>query len=269
MSAASSFSQDRPCREAILGHQVYNQAFDCIKEMLALAKAPRSHCHVLSCINAYSYNVARANRPFFEALEASDWLIPDGVGIVWASRILRGKIRQRVTGSDIFDGVMAGLHQQGGSVFFFGSTEETLQSIRRRVANDYPHIVVAGTYSPPFKSDYTQEELRMMVDTINAAAPDVLWVGLTAPKQELWLHQNRHLLLTKVAAGIGAVFDFYSGRVPRSHPLLQRMGMEWVSRLIRQPGRVLKRFPSIPILLAAVMRERVARTFSRDRRSQA
>lgn len=215
----------------------------------------------LVCINPHSYAEALKQPRFSTALHAADWLIPDGAGIVLASRVLGGEISERVTGSDIFQGVLHQLDRSGGhSVFFLGSTEETLAAIRERMDRDHPNVQVAGIYSPPFKATYSAEELDAMVAAINMAMPDVLWVGMTAPKQELWIQENLERLETvRFAAAIGAVFDFYTGRVKRSHPLFQRVGLEWLPRLIQQPSRLWRRmFVSALIFLWHLLQLRVA-----------
>lgn len=216
----------------------------------------------LACINPHSYAEALKQPSFSAALRSADWLIPDGAGIVLASRITGGSIRERVTGSDIFQGVLQHLDKAGGyRVFFLGATEETLVAIRSRMARDYPNVQVVGTYSPPFKAVFSEAEVDEMVSAINAAAPDVLWVGMTAPKQELWIKQNLGRLPTvKFAAAIGAVFDFYTGRVKRSHPVFQRLGLEWLPRLIQQPRRLWRRmFISAPIFMYHVVQARLTR----------
>jgi N-acetylglucosaminyldiphosphoundecaprenol N-acetyl-beta-D-mannosaminyltransferase len=140
-------------------------------------------------------------------------------------------------------------------VFFLGSTEDVLKRIATRVSTDYPRIAVVGTYSPPFKVDYSDAELQEMLSVINAARADVLWVGMTAPKQELWLHRARPRLNVRFAAAIGAVFDFYAGRIRRSHPLFQYLGLEWLPRLLREPRRLWPRMLlSAPIFLRDVIR---------------
>ena len=148
------------------------------------------------------------------------------------------------------------MNRHGGqSVFFLGATEVTLAQIRTKMAHDYPQIYVAGTYSPPFKATYSEEELDVMIDAINAAKPDVLWVGMTAPKQEKWIHDNLGKLDVRFAGAIGAVFDFYAGKVKRSPLLFQRLGLEWLPRLIQQPRRLWRRmFISAPIFLFDVVK---------------
>jgi N-acetylglucosaminyldiphosphoundecaprenol N-acetyl-beta-D-mannosaminyltransferase len=215
----------------------------------------------LACLNPHSYAVALEDQAFLEALRSADWLIPDGVGVVLAGRLLGASIPERVTGSDIFYGLHQRMNATGGySVFFLGASEETLALIRARMAVDYPAIRVAGTYSPPFKPEYSAAELDEMITAVNSARPDVLWVGMTAPKQEKWIFQNLHRLDVKFAGAVGAVFDFYVGKVKRSHPAFQELGLEWLPRLLRQPVRLWRRtFVSAPIFVWHVVRQAVRR----------
>lgn len=211
----------------------------------------------LACLNPHSYAAARADHIFSGALHAAKWLIPDGVGVVIASRLLGGSIEKRVTGFDIFAKVMAQLDTIGGRVFFLGSSEKTLGMIRDKVAQDYPNIQIAGTYSPPFKPEFSSQDSDSMIAAVNAAQADILWVGMTAPKQELWIHENLPRLEVRFAGAIGAVFDFYTGQVKRSHPVFQRLGLEWLPRLVAQPSRLWRRmFISAPIFVADVLRQK-------------
>jgi N-acetylglucosaminyldiphosphoundecaprenol N-acetyl-beta-D-mannosaminyltransferase len=176
-------------------------------------------------------------------------LIPDGIGIVLASRWRAGAIRERVTGSDVFLGLNRRLNDSTGArVFFLGSTEDTLAGITNKMAVEYPRLQIVGTYSPPFKADYSQEEMNDMVTIVNAAKPDILWVGMTAPKQELWIHRARSRLRVRFAAAVGAAFDFYIDQIRRSHPVFQKVGLEWLPRLVQEPRRLWRRtFVSAPI----------------------
>jgi len=233
--------------EDIAGYRVATPGLQgCVAEVVEWVrnKPPmdRAPCRWLACMNPHSYVVALEDAPFSRALKASDWLVPDGVGVVLASRILGGRIRERVSGSDVFQGVMAALNRlNGGTAFFLGSTEETLAAIRARCAIDFPNVAVAGTYSPPFAPVYSPRELDAMIAAINRARPDVLWVGMTAPKQEKWIHQNLDRLDVRFAAAIGAVFDFYIGRVKRAPPMFQRIGLEWLFRSMQEPRRLWRR----------------------------
>ena len=118
------------------------------------------------------------------------------------------------------------------------------------MAVDYPYIKFAGSYSPPYKPEFDEEDSRLMIDAVNKAAPDVLWVGMTAPKQEKWLYLHKDELDVKFMGAIGAVFDFYIGNIKRSHPFFQRIGLEWLPRLLQEPRRLFKRnFVSSPLFL--------------------
>jgi N-acetylglucosaminyldiphosphoundecaprenol N-acetyl-beta-D-mannosaminyltransferase len=213
----------------------------------------------LACFNPHSYAMTLKDETFARALKAAEWLVPDGVGVVLASHLLGGAIHDRVTGSDVFTGLHKRMNVVGGmSVYFLGATEETLALIRQRMARDYPNVKVAGTYSPPFKDDFSAADNHQMIAAINAAAPDVLWIGMSAPKQEKFIFENLARMNVKFAAAVGAVFDFYTGRVKRSHPVFQRLGVEWLPRLIQQPRRLWRRmFVSAPVFLWHVVKQRV------------
>lgn len=211
-------------------------------------------CRWLACINPHSYVVSLNDPVFFDALHSADWLIPDGTGIVLASRLQGGSISKRITGSDVFFKVHQKLNRTGGSVFFLGSTEGTLAEICARMAVDHPNVRVSGTHSPPFKPAYSVEENHAMIDNINAVSPDVLWVGMTAPKQEKWIFEHSDKLQVKFAGAVGAVFEFYTGRVKRSHPVFQHLGLEWLPRMIQEPRRLWRRnFVSSPLFLFKVI----------------
>jgi N-acetylglucosaminyldiphosphoundecaprenol N-acetyl-beta-D-mannosaminyltransferase len=244
-------------KELILGYDVDNAGIEaCCDAIFAGLQTPGRRW--LACFNPHSYAVSLQDNHFSAALMAADWLVPDGVGVVVASRLLGGDINSRVTGSDVFWGLHGRMNQQGGmKVFFLGASEETLADIRLRMARDYPNIELAGTYSPPFKPEYTRAEVDEMIAAVNTARPDVLWVGMTAPKQEKWIFDNLPALDIKFAGAIGAVFDFYTGRVKRSHPVFRRLGLEWLPRLIQEPRRLWRRmFISGPVFVFEVLRQK-------------
>jgi len=209
------------------------------------------------CANPHSLMVAKSDSLFRETIHSADLLTPDGIGIVLASRIRGGKIRERVTGSDMFYGLSKTLSSHPNkqfSYFFIGSTEETLTAVKKKLTKDYPGIRIAGTYSPPFKTEFSKEDNQKMINTINQAKPDILWVGMTAPKQEKWIFRNKEKLDVKFIGAIGAVFDFYSGKVKRSHPVFRKMGLEWLPRFLKEPRRLFKRnFISTPKFLIKVL----------------
>lgn len=248
--------------EYVLGYPLTTSSGDeCVREIALWIKTGQ-HRKYFVCANPHSLEVARQDILFHDAVKAADLVVPDGIGIVIASKILGGRIRERVTGMDIFLGLSNALNRETGrySYFFLGATKGSLRKIRDKMRQDFPNIEVIGTYSPPFKAEFSEEDNRKMIEAVDAACPDVLWVAMTAPKQEKWIYQNRALLNARFIGPVGAVFDFYAGNVKRPHPFFQRLGLEWLPRLIREPVRLWRRnLVSNPSFLFRVISERIAR----------
>src|SRR6266567_1621106 len=226
---------------------------ECREQILAWIAAGEKGRYFV-CANPHSIVAACGDSLFQEAIRHADLVVPDGIGIVLASRLQGGKIRARVTGYDIFWELSNALNRMKVcSVFFLGSTEAELFRIREKMRVDFPGIHVAGVYSPPYEPEFSPAEKDRMAAAINRVRPDVLWVGMTAPKQEKWIYQNHDRLEVNFIGAIGAVFDFYTGKVKRSHPVFQRVGLEWLPRLIQEPRRLWRRnFVSGPLFLLRV-----------------
>jgi len=199
---------------------------------------------LINTINAHSYNIARKDLAFSDALHGGDYLIPDGMSIVIACRLLKAASRpkERIAGWDLFVFEMERLNERGGVCFFLGSGDAVLEKIHKRCAVDYPNIVVKS-YSPPYKSEFSPEDSESMVKAVNAASPDLLWIGMTAPKQEKWTFSHWKELDIHCHCGtIGAVFDFYAGTVSRAPLWMQKSGLEWLYRLMKEPRRMWRRY---------------------------
>jgi N-acetylglucosaminyldiphosphoundecaprenol N-acetyl-beta-D-mannosaminyltransferase len=196
---------------------------------------------VINTINAYSYVVAKRDPVFREALKASSVLVPDGFPIVVAAKFLRREKIKKIAGADVFFHYCERMNRDKGKCFFMGSSERTLEKIRNRLKEEYPDIT-AGFYSPPFRKEFSDEENTEIISHINDFAPDVLFVGMTAPKQEKWVHQFNSKINAKVIASIGAVFDFYAGTVERPSEFWIKLNLEWFVRLLKEPKRLWKRY---------------------------
>lgn len=199
---------------------------------------------LINTINAFSYSNARRDVLFEEALTKGDVLIPDGISIVRVCKFLNGKSRpkERIAGWDLFVHEMQRLNEKGGKVMFLGSSEKVLKLIRQKAAIVYPNLEVV-TYSPPYKPQFTVEDDLNMVKAINDANPDLLWIGMTAPKQEKWAYANWDRLNIHCHVGtVGAVFDFFAGTYKRAPMIWQRLGLEWLYRLLKEPRRMWRRY---------------------------
>lgn len=236
---------------------------------------------LINTINAHSFNTAKKDKLFAEALTNGDALIPDGVSIVKACRRIKAKSqpKERIAGWDLFEFEMNKLEECGIrneecgvnnssldnsqsasadnsklktqnskfrehplTVMFMGSSQKVLDLIVKRAAEVYPHLKVV-TYSPPYKPEFSDEDNKAIIEAINAADPDLLWIGMTAPKQEKWTYTHWKELNIHCHVGtIGAVFDFFAGTVERAPMWWQRHGLEWLYRLLKEPKRMWRRY---------------------------
>ena len=205
---------------------------------------------LINTLNAYSYNNAQKDPAFAEALLGGDALLPDGMSIVTACRLIRAHSRpeRRIAGWDFFASEMQRLQRKAEHdgvrrrVMFLGSSELVLERIVQRVHADYPLLEV-HTCSPPYRAEFTDADNAEMLDAIHRADPDLLWIGMTAPKQEKWAYAHWSQMNVHCHVGtIGAVFDFYAGTLRRAPEWMQRCGLEWLFRLLCEPRRMWRRY---------------------------
>lgn len=209
---------------------------------------------LINTINAHSYNTARKDSLFAEALTNGDVLLPDGVSIVKACKWIKAKSlpKERIAGWDLFVFEMEKLERESEElrtkseeskiVMFMGSSQKVLDLIVKRAAEVYPHLKVV-TYSPPYKTEFSDEDNKAIIDAIHAANPDLLWIGMTAPKQEKWTYSHwKELNIHCHVGSIGAVFDFFAGTMKRAPIWWQEHGLEWLYRLLKEPKRMWRRY---------------------------
>lgn len=257
--------------EDILGYAVYARPLgDLVQDVLGHVRDAAAGGAWLACLNPHSYAVACDNPDFGAALRRATWLVPDGAGVTLASRWISGRIRDRLCGPDVFLAISAAINARGPfKVLFLGSTEATLASVAHRYRADFPNVTTIDTHSPPFRAAFDDADIAEMRDMVRRAAPDILWVGLTAPKQELLLQRLGADAGYGFAAAIGAAFDFYAGNVQRSGPMFRRLGLEWLPRLVQEPRRLWRRtFVSAPRFLVHVASQALAARVSARKRTR-
>lgn len=213
--------------------------------------ADKKQALVLSCANPHALATAETNGEFRDALQDADFLVTDGVGVTIVGNLFGKNLGPRITGSDFFSALMK---QQNSvnlpkitRVFFFGSSVNVLKLIKKNIELHYPFLEVCGCISPPYGA-WSESENEDFIAQINAAKPDILWVGMTAPKQEVWTFKNRNKLNVAIIGNIGAVFDFCAGTYQRAPAWARKLGLEWVIRLAKEPRRMWKRNVISPVI---------------------
>lgn len=209
-------------------------------------------------VNASSVVQASRDPAFMQALRGSDVNLPDGTPVAWAVSWLAHVRQPRLPGPDMMLEVLGRARERGYRVVLYGSTEATLERLQERLRAAYPGLAIVDAISPPFR-DLTADEEAATNDRIRRARPDVLFVGLGAPKQEIWMQAHCRQLGT-VLFGVGAAFDFHAGLVRRAPPLLQRAGLEWAHRLAQEPGRLWKRYATtLPVFAWRLLKQVLCR----------
>jgi len=197
--------------------------------------------HRIVTVNLEYLRHAHSDPRFREALDAADLAVADGMPLVWASRLFRRPLTERIAGVDLADHCARLAAAKGYRLFLLGAGPDVAQSTARVLQDRYPGLVVAGAYTPPL-GEFSTEEERKIDAAIAAAEPDILLVALPTPRQELWNHANVRRWNVPVVIGVGAAFDMLSGEVARAPAWMQRSGFEWLFRLVREPRRLWKRY---------------------------
>jgi len=234
------------CVEA-MGYAVYNGV---------LADIPiRRPCSTIQTISPISYGNATRDTVYRDAMQQADWLCLDGVYFGLAGIILHGRTIRPNQGPDIFYHLMARLEASSGRAFFLGASEATLAKMKARAARDYPNVAVA-TYSPPFKPEFTAADNDAMVAAINDFRPDVVFLGMTAPKQEKWGYAHRDRLDAALVVAVGGVFDWFAGNRKEIARIWWKLYLAWLIRTIDRP-EILKRFPMIGLFFWHLLLARI------------
>ena len=232
--------EDQVASFRVLGVKVNNTN---IQEVLSVMDGwvkKRGLCNFVVATGMHGTIVAHKDPYFMEITEAAGLFIPDGYSLVAAAKLRGLDIKGRITGCDLMWEACRHAEHMGYSVFFYGDTAVTLDSLANKLLQQFPSLKIAGLHSPPFRP-LTQEEDDSEVDMINNSGADIIWVGLGLPKQERWIYEHRDRLNVPIAIGVGAAFKFLSGQVRRAPALIGNNGFEWLWRLVVEPRRVWRR----------------------------
>ncbi len=232
--------QDEPGRANILGTRIdlldYEQTMQRMEKTVAEQKKA-----TIGFVNVYTIMQARRNKRIREAIENLTLSVPDGMPLVWLSKWTDTPLRSRVYGPDLFAHFCNRSQRGGQKHFFYGSSEEVLQTMQNNLKSKFPEMQIAGSFSPPFRP-LTGGEESEIVEMINTSGADVLWICLGSPKQERWMFDMRDKIDVPVMAAVGAAFAFHAGTVKQASQFWQDLGLEWLFRLIQEPRRLAKRY---------------------------
>ena len=212
----------------------------------AIASLDADKPFVIATPNPEIVEVARKDEEYKNIINSSDIVTPDGIGIVYASKILKGNIKERAAGFDIVCGIIKELDKIGGSVFLFGSKPGVAEAAAKKLNEEYKSLKIAGCRDGYFKDD------KEIIEAIKEAKPDLLLVCLGAPKQEKWIYANKNSINAKILVGAGGTLDVIAGNVKRAPDIYIKFGMEWFYRLVKEPKRI-GRMAKLPLFLLDVI----------------
>ncbi len=197
--------------------------------------------HYVCVTGVHSVMESQADPELLTIHNQSGLTVPDGMPMVWAGRWAGFRHMNRVPGPDLMPAVCAEGVDRGWSHFLYGGAEGVADLLAERLRRRVPGLEIVGTYCPPFRS-LTDAEEDEVVARLNGSGADIIWIGLGAPKQERWMHRMMPRLSANAVLGVGAAFDFNAGLLPRAPALMQRAGMEWLYRLLKEPRRLASRY---------------------------
>ena len=235
-------------KETILGVQVNTENYDELIPKVFRNIEDKKKSLVVA-INPEKLMKAKEDPELKALLNRAEFQIPDGIGVIIASKLKKGSISSRITGIDMMDRIVREAARTGRAVFLYGAKPGVADKAAQQLKQTYPDLIVAGT------QDGYESDSSKVIDTINKAKPDILFVAMGSPKQEQWIEQHRDNLYPTLYQGVGGSFDVLAGNVKRAPAAFQRMGAEWLYRLLKEPSR-LKRQMNLPKFLFEVFKQK-------------
>ena len=203
--------------------------------------ARRDGCRYIAVTGMHGVTEAQHDARFKTILNSAGLVVPDGMPLVWIGRRHGFDMRRRVYGPELMATFCQQTASKGYRHFFYGGASGVAEELASQFVSRFSGMVVAGTYSPPFRT-LAPEEDREIIHAIEDAQPDIVWVGLSTPKQERWMFEHRDRLNAPVLVGVGAAFDFHTGRVTQAPVWMGDHGLEWLFRLSVEPRRLWRRY---------------------------
>lgn len=250
-----------PDKITILGIPLTNLTMDETVETI-IEKLQGDQSVQICFVNADCANIAYRNPNYLDVLKKADYCLADGIGLKLAGKLLAQEIRQNVNGTDLFPHLCEALAKTGKSIFLLGAKPGVADDVARWISQHHPEVAVRGAQHGYFKP----EEEALILAAMRESEASLLLVALGAPKQDLWISQHLQETGVKAAMGVGGLFDFYSGRMPRAPLWMREIGMEWLYRLIQEPDRMWKRYlVGNFVFLCRVVWERISMRKSIDK----
>lgn len=220
-----------------------------------LSAAEKGPCRFVVTPNSDHIVMLEHHRELQEVYAEAHLVLADGMPLVWASRLLRPSLPERVAGSELMPLICAAAPARGLKIFLLGAPPGVAEEAKRRLEAQHPGIRIVGCYAPPLGFEREPAAEEAIIRLLREADADIIFVGLGAPKQELWMHRAHRRLDHGVMLGIGAAIDFCAGNVKRAPTWMQRSGLEWFYRLIQEPRRLAKRYLRDTLIVWIVLRE--------------
>jgi len=237
-------------KENILGVDVCVATYDTLRESICKNMENKEKSFLVA-INPEKILKARRDKELLQLLNRATYQIPDGIGAVYASKLQNGKIRERITGIDSMEMLCELATEKGFRIFLYGARREVVTAAKEKLEQQYPGIQIVG-----FMDGYQQDD-QVVIDAINRSCADIIFVAMGSPKQENWIVDHMSQVSGVIFQGVGGSFDVISGNVKRAPKWMQKLGLEWFYRLLKDPRRIVRQIKLIQFLgLALFVRDK-------------
>lgn len=224
-------------RITILGVTIDNVTLEeCGLRTKELIESSNKSCKIIVAPNTEFIMQAQKDEEFFNILKQADFATPDSVGVMLGGKLQKKKFKERIPGQAYFREVFRVAEKEGWTIYLLGGKDDIPYKAKEKLEKDFPKAKIVGCHEGFFEKDSEEEVIK----EINELKPNVLFVAMGAPIQEKWIYKNRKKLLVDVATGQGGTFDYEAGRIRRAPKFIQKIGLEWLWRLVRQPSRIIR-----------------------------